>query len=73
MYLPSHRRGHFRAFSEKVGTGFPKENATNQESRALSDSLEAESALVTHLSAMAVLFPSFAKQVPTAHQSLPRT
>jgi hypothetical protein len=28
-----------------VGTGFPKENATNQESGTLSDSLEAESVL----------------------------
>jgi hypothetical protein len=32
-------------FPEKVGTGFPKENATNQKSKALSDSLESESAL----------------------------
>ena len=39
------RRALPRAFSEKVGTGFPKENATNQESSALSVSLEG--ALVT--------------------------
>jgi hypothetical protein len=32
-----------------VGTGFPKENATNQKSRALSDLLEAESARAVRL------------------------